>query len=399
MTEKNYKYTIGACFVGYIVQAIINNFAPLLFLTFQSEYGVQLDRIALIVTINFGVQLLVDFATPRVISIIGYRACIVFAHLCAAVGFIGMATLPDILENSYLGLILAVICYAIGGGIIEVLVSPIVESCPTKRKEATMSLLHSFYCWGYVAVIILSTIFFHVFGISNWRVLACIWAIIPLINMILFMKVPMVSLEDENGSQMSTSQLFRMKSFWILMFLMMCAGACEQSVSQWASAFAEMGLGVSKTVGDLAGPMMFAVLMGLSRVVYAKYSEKIKLSKFMLISGLLCIFSYMLASLTTTPIWGLLGCVLTGLSVGIMWPGTFSIAAKTIKSGGAAMFAFMALAGDLGCSIGPGLVGIISDMANNNLKIGILVAIIFPVLFVIAMTLNINIKKHSVQML
>ncbi len=382
--EKNYQKTIYASFVGYVVQAIINNFAPLLFLTFNDIYDISLSKISLLITINFCAQLIVDLASAKFIDKIGYRASMVIAHGTAAVGLAGLAFLPDIMPDPYWGLILCVVIYAIGGGILEVLVSPIVESCPTDNKEGYMSLLHSFYCWGHVAVVILSTIFFTVFGISNWRILAVIWAIVPVINGIAFTKVPIATPEEAAGEKgLSIPQLLKNGLFWIMFIMMICSGASEQGISQWASTFAEKALNMPKAVGDLAGPLSFAILMGCSRAFYAKFSEKIKLDKFMMLSSILCVISYLLASLSGNPILSFIGCALCGLSVGIMWPGTFSLASAGIK-GGTAMFAFYALAGDVGCSAGPTLVGMVTEAFGGDMKTGILAGVIFPAVLILA---------------
>lgn len=377
--RENYNHTIYACYIGYITQAIVNNFAPLLFLTFQSSYQVSLRQLAMLVSVNFGVQLLVDFASSLFVDKIGYRVCMVGAHLLAACGLIGLYLFPTLLPNAFVGILLAVVIYAIGGGLLEVLVSPVVEACPTEKKEAAMSLLHSFYCWGHVLVIICSTIFFTVFGLNNWGIMACIWAVIPLLNAFYFSRVPVPMLVEE-GEGMKVGELVKNGVFWKLFLMMLCAGASEQGMSQWASAFAESSLHISKTVGDLAGPCSFAIMMGLSRACYGKFGESIKLESFMNGSSILCIISYCLASLTSNPVFGLIGCALCGLSVGIMWPGTFSIAAKSLRRGGTAMFALLALAGDLGCGSGPAVVGYISEAWGGSLQKGLLAAIIFPVL-------------------
>lgn len=385
-THLTYKHTIYACFTGYIVQAVINNFVPLLFLTFQSAYGIPLTQITFLVTFNFGLQLVIDLLSASFIDKIGYRASVIIAHIFAAAGLLSLTILPDIMPTPFTGLMASVVIYAVGGGLIEVLISPIMEACPTDNKESAMSLLHSFYCWGHVGVVLFSTIFFRLYGINNWRFMAVIWALIPLANIALFTRVPIASLLPEDEKSMSMKELFGRKVFWLMLLLMICAGACEQAVSQWASTFAEQGLKVSKTVGDLAGPMMFAVLMGISRAVYGKFGEKIKLERFMLGSGFLCLFSYLLISLSASPLLGLIGCGLCGLSVGILWPGTFSISTARIRTGGTAMFALLALGGDIGCSIGPTTVGIASALFENNLRTGILVAALFPALLLIALT-------------
>lgn len=376
--KLTYKNTITSCFIGYIVQAIVNNFVPLLFLTFQNTYHIPLDKITLLVTFNFGVQLLTDLVAGKYVDKIGYRTSIVLAHVLSALGLILLTILPQIM-NPFAGILIAVMVYAVGGGLLEVLVSPIMESCPTDNKESAMSLLHSFYCWGHVGVVLLSTLFFHFAGIGNWRILACIWAIIPIINGILFLKTPMASLLSEDEQEMSTKELFLNKTFWLLILMMLCAGASEQSVSQWSSTFAEQGLRISKTAGDLAGPMTFAILMGLARAFYGKFADKIDLKKFMLGSSLLCILSYLLTSVTTNPFISLIGCAITGLSVGIMWPGTFSTAAASLRTGGTTMFALLALAGDLGCSAGPTLVGFVTNATTGQLHTGIMAAVVFPI--------------------
>ena len=379
----NYNHTMYACFIGYLVQAIVNNFVPLLFLTFQATYNIPLSKITMLVTINFGLQLLIDLLSVSFVDRIGYRASMLLAHICAAVGFLLLTILPEIFSDPFIGLLIAVTIYAIGGGLLEVLVSPVMEACPTDNKEKAMSLLHSFYCWGHVGVVLLSTLFFKLFGIENWKILAVLWAIIPIINTILFTKVPMASLIEEGETGLTIPQLFSKKIFWLFLLIMVCAGASEQSVSQWASTFAEKGLGVSKTIGDLAGPMAFAILMGTARAFYGKYGERINLDLFMIYSGILCVISYLCIALVPSPIFGLIGCALCGLSVGILWPGSFSKASASIRGGGTAMFALMALAGDLGCSSGPTLVGMVSSHFGDSLNVGILSAIIFPILFLI----------------
>lgn len=383
---KNYQQTIYACFLAYIVQAVVNNFAPLLFLTFQTQFHIPLTQITLLVTFNFLLQLIIDFAAIFFVDKIGYRISIVAAHLFAGAGLVGLALFPIIFATPFIALLAAVSLYAIGGGLLEVLVSPIVEACPTDHKEKTMSLLHSFYCWGVVGVVGLSTFFIAFLGIENWPYLAVIWAILPFCNALFFTKVPLRPLVAE-GAGLSIKALFKLKSFWLFLGLMVCAGASEQSVSQWASTFAEKGLHVSKVVGDLAGPLLFAFMMGLSRIFYGKYGHKLALQRFMTISGILCVASYLLIGLSTSAPFGFLGCALSGLAVGIMWPGTFSLTARTIPNGGTALFAYLALAGDLGCSIGPTVVGFVSAVADNQLRFGILGGIIFPVGLVVGVYL------------
>ena len=378
--KDKYQCTMYACFAGYIVQAIVNNFVPLLFLTFEKTYQVPLSQITMLITFNFGIQLLIDLLAARFVDRIGYRVSIVLAHIFSAAGLIGLVILPNLCSSAFIGLLISVVIYAIGGGLIEVLISPIVESCPGDQKEKAMSLLHSFYCWGHVGVVLISTIFFRVFGMENWKIIALIWAFLPVVNGIVFTRVPIASLVEEGETGMTIGDLCRNKIFWILMLMMLCAGASEQSISQWASTFAEQGLGVSKTVGDLAGPMAFAIFMGSARAFYGKWGDQIDLDKFMAGSSTLCILSYLCISLAPSALLSLIGCSVCGFSVGIMWPGSYSKAAAALRNGGTSLFALLALAGDIGCSGGPALVGLVSGLASDNLKKGILVGVVFPVL-------------------
>lgn len=385
--KNQYNKTMIACFVGYIVQAIVNNFTPLLFLFFQKSYHIPISQITLLVTFNFGVQLLVDLLSVRFVDKIGYRISMIMAHVLAAAGLLFLTILPEILPVPFIGILIAVMIYAIGGGLLEVLVSPVVEACPSDNKETAMSLLHSFYCWGHAAVVLISTLFFYVVGIEHWRILAIIWAVIPIGNALVFTKVPIASLLEDGETGLGLKALFQLKIFWILLIMMICAGASEQAVSQWASAFAEQGLGISKAAGDLAGPMAFAVLMGLARLFYGKYGDRINLERFMICSTVLCVLSYLGISLFSVPLLNLICCAVCGLSVGIMWPGTFSKASATLPKGGTAMFALLALGGDVGCAGGPTLVGMVSGALEDNLKMGILAGIIFPIMLLIGIIL------------
>lgn len=392
--RTSYSHTIAASYLGYVTQAVVNNFAPLLFLTFQTQMGLSLEQITLLTTVNFSVQLLVDFLSVKAADRIGYRVCIVAAHLFSAAGLAAIAILPGLMESTYAGLIVAVTLYAIGGGLIEVLVSPIVEACPTEKKEAAMSLLHSFYCWGHVAVVLLSSAFFQLAGIGNWRVMACIWALLPLGNAVYFALVPIRPVVEERR-RMPVRSLFGQKLFWLFLLMMLCAGASEQGMSQWASAFAQSGLGVSKAMGDLAGPCAFAVLMGTSRALYGKYSDRMPLRAVMTASAVLCIACYATAAMSGNVLLALAGCALCGFSVGIFWPGTFSTAVPALPGGGTAMFALLALAGDLGCTTGPTVVGLAAGAAGGRLAAGLGVGMIFPVLMLLCILLLPVFQKRS----
>ncbi|MCD7823752.1 MAG: MFS transporter [Oscillospiraceae bacterium] len=390
--KLSYKNTIYCSYVGYITQAVVNLFAPLLFVTFSSEFGISVSQITLITTLNFLTQLIVDLLSTKIIDKLGYRVCIVAAHIFSAGGLVMLAILPTILPGAYVGLLISVIVYAIGGGLIEVLISPIVEACPTDDKASAMSMLHSFYCWGAVLVILVSTVFFSVFGIENWRIMSCIWAVLPAINAILFTQVPIETL-TEDGSSMKIRDLFSSKIFILFIIMILCAGASELAMSQWSSAFAESGLGVSKAMGDLAGPCLFAVLMGIARVANSKISHKIDILPAMIVSAALCVISYLIAVLSPVPLMSLLGCALCGLSVGVMWPGVFSLASAKFPKGGTALFALLAFAGDVGCTSGPTLVGFVSGLNGDSLKSGLSAAMIFPIVLIICCLALIKLRK------
>ena len=382
MRQLSYRHTIYASYLGYITQAVVNNLVPLLFLVFQDTFGIPLQKITLLITMNFAIQLVVDFLSAKFVDKIGYRPCIVAAHVFAAAGLVGLSVFPYIFSDPFLGLLLSIFLYAIGGGLTEVLISPIVEACPTANNASVMSLLHSFYSWGSVGVIALSTLFLAVFGKASWRILACLWAILPAANAFYFSRVPIAPLVQE-GEGLTIRELFSMRIFWIFVILMIASGASEQAMCQWASAFAEQGLGVSKTIGDLAGPCMFSALMGCARVFHAKFSEKFNLLNFIIGSCVLCIAAYLLASLSPSPVLALIGCGLCGLSVGILWPGVFSLASARCRNGGTAMFALLALAGDLGCSGGPTTVGMAASAFGDNLNLGLLFALVFPIVLIL----------------
>ena len=380
--RKNYQLTLYACYIGYISQAITINLLPLLFVVLQKEFDLTLTQIGFMVTYNFVVQIVVDLLGAKYAETIGYRACVVAAQICCALGLAGLGILPDLFTNSYIGLLTAVTIYAIGAGLIEVLISPMVQALPLPRKEAVMSLLHSFYCWGHAGVVILTTVFFSVFGTQQWRLVTMLWAIIPALNVVLFLISPICYL-TEKGEGMTMGQVLKSKIFWIFALLMICSGASEHAMGQWSSFFAETGLQVSKTLGDLLGPCMFALLMGLSRWFYGTWGEKIPLKKFMTISGILCVASYLGAVLFPVPIVSLICCGLCGLSVGIMWPGVLSLSAEKCPQGGTAMFALLALAGDVGCSAGPSVVSTVTEWFGGELKTGLFAAVLFPLILVV----------------
>lgn len=372
-----YNRTLVACYIGYICQAIINNLLPLLFVTLQRQFSLTVTQIGFMVTYNFFIQLLVDLLAAKYADRLGYRTCLVIAHVSCAVGLSGLAVFPFVLPVPYAGLLLSITIYAVGGGLTEVLLSPIVQALPLKRKESVISVLHSFYCWGHAIVVLLTTLFFSLAGTENWRLICLVWAIVPAANIILCVICPLYPLTEE-GESVPFRTLFGTKIFWVFILMMLCAGAAEHSMVQWSSFFAEEGLQVPKAVGDLLGPCMFSVLMGITRAIYGAFGDRFPLQKILIITSLLCVFSYMVAVFSPIPILSLIGCGFCGISVGLMWPGVFNLSAKYCAKGGTAMFALLALAGDMGCSVGPSLVSSIASLFHGELKSGLLAATVFP---------------------
>lgn len=376
--RKNYKLTMLTCFGSYLTQAAVINFLPLLFITFHDSFGIPLEQITLLVTINFLVQLTVDLLAALYIDRVGYRAGAVASQAFCAAGMILLSFLPDVMPP-FGGLLISVIVYSIGAGLIEVLISPIVESTPADNKETAMSLLHSFYCWGHVMVVLVSTVFFRLFGIGNWRAMALLWAILPVVVGAFFCIVPIDPLIGEGQTGMTWKELGKSRLFWLMVVLMICAGASEHAVSQWASAFAERGLGISKTLGDLAGPLAFAALMGMTRMLHGAKGKKWNIRALLIFSACLCLTSYLMISLIPNPVVNLIGCALCGIAISLIWPCTLTLAAKALPLGGTAMYALLALSGDIGCSSGPTLVGFVSGAFGEDLKTGILAACLFPI--------------------
>ena len=384
MKKLDYNATVRACGYSYIIQGILNNFLPLLFITFRRMYSLNYEQISFLIFLNFGVQMLVDILSAKYVDKLGYRKSVILSMFLTFLGFLLLSVLPNLMSNHYFGIIIPVVIYAVGGGLIETVASPILQACPIDNKDARMSMLHSYYCWGHILTVLVSSVYFYVFGTSNWKWLALFWSLIPFAVMFLFFKVPILSLSD-NGETMEHKKLVGMPIFWIFIVLMFCSGASEQGISQWISSFAEAGLGIDKTVGDIFGTTVFAFFMGCSRLIYAKFSKKINLVRFMIISGIMCAVMYITAAISSSPAFSLASCVLCGLTVGIMWPGIYNISQVAILGGGTGLFAYLALAGDIGCAGGPGLLGMVSSAFSDNLKIGILFASVFPIVFVIMM--------------
>ena len=390
----SYKFTIFFSCMGYFIQAITVNFAPLLFNTFEKEFGTSLSQISLLIAISFATQFTIDFLAARFSDMINLRLTCIIAHVCAFVGMIAFAVLPDILPNAFVGLIISTILAAMGGGFIEVVISPIVEACPTKRKSGMMAFLHSFYSWGLAGITLLSTAFFFVFGVENWRSLLLLWAIIPFIGGIGFCFVPIYKLDGDtrHEDRSQVKPIYKFPIFWLFFGIMLCAGAAEQTTCQWASSFAEKTLGIDKSIGDLLGPFAFALFMGSARVFYALFSSKIHLRNYMRLSAYLCAFSFILVAVSPWPILSLIGCSICGFASGIMWPGTYSLATKRLPYASVSMFALLAFAGDIGCLIGPACAGWIAALFGDNLRVAFIFSVLFPIVMLLLMKLTNNKK-------
>ncbi len=393
--KSNYRATVLAACLGYVVQSVVVNYTPLLFLTFRESFGISFSRLTLLVTVNFVVQLLTDFLSARLVRIFGFRKCLVAAHVFAAAGLGLLSFLPSLIDP-FAAILLSTCVFAVGGGLLEVLVSPLCEACPVKNKTALMSFLHSFYCWGAILCASLSTLFFVLVGTDAWQLLTLLWALLPVLNGVLFCLVPIYENEKEEQEAPGTVALLRRKELWGMLLLMLAAGAAELSVGQWASAFTESALGVSKTMGDLIGVCGFAVMMGLARSLYATpLCLRVPIERAMMLCAALCTAGYLLIALAPSALLGLIGCAVCGFGVGIFWPSTYSFASRRIR-GGTPMFSLLALAGDLGCSVGPTVVGTAADLFGGDLKRGILIATVFPAVLLLGyLILSLSDKKRQ----
>ncbi len=396
-----YKNTLYACYIGYITQAIVVNFMPILFVVFNEDYNISLSSLGTLVLINFVAQIITDIIATRSVDRLGFRRSAVPAHVLSALGLIMFGVLPSVMSNTYIALVISVITFSVGGGLIEVVVSPIVEALPADDNSASMSLLHSFYCWGQLAVVLITTLIIKIFGYGVWKILSVLWAVVPIVNIFMFLKVPLPETCEE--TRVPIKRLIKENGFVIGLILMLGAGAAEQTMAQWVSLFAQKGLGVTKVVGDLLGPCLFALFMAVGRMWYGIKGDKLDLKKALLGCSILCIVCYAVTVFSKNPLLSLIFCALTGFSVSLMWPGTLSYNAACFKNGGAAMFGMMAIFGDIGCSIGPWLAGIVSDNAQKldvlisysqtsgvspeqlGLKAGIFVGIIFPVIMLLGL--------------
>lgn len=392
--KSKYTMTKIACYVGYVVQAVVNNFLPILFIALQNIYGLSYEQLARIILFNFLTQMVTDFITPKILAIIGYRKAAMLAHISASAGLVFLGILPKIMESTYFAIIISMVITAFGSGLIEVILSPMVDMLPTSNKAGSMSILHSFYCWGQAFTIIATTVMVMFFGFEGWANIPIIWAVIPFVNIFSFSFVPIIEPEKDQKTA-SLKQLFQNKSFILFLIMMLCSGAAEITMAQWASMFAQQSLGVSKAVGDLAGPCAFAIFMGAGRIWYANVSHKVSFRKTVIVLSVLCAICYIVVGLCDIPSVALVCCALCGFTVSIFWPGTYAEGSNTFKNGGPVMFSAFAMLGDIGCSLGPWLSGVVAD--GYGLNWGFVASAIFPVLMIISIFLLISNKKYGVK--
>lgn len=394
--KLSYKQTVLTCYISYIASAAANNLVSLLFIIFQDDFGLSNIQLATVVSANFFTQIILDLIGAKYVDKVGYRPIALIGSAFLVIGLISIGLIPMIISNTFVALCIASVIYAIGSGLNEVIISPIIEALPGEQKEAAMSILHSFYCWGHVGVVLLSTLYFVVVP-DKWFILPMLWAIVPLISLILFTSVPIRILNEDSESQsLPFSTLFKNKLFWLFCLLMLCGGAAEQCMSQWSSFFAESELGVSKLIGNLLGPCFFALMMAITRTIYGKYSEKMPLISALLLSSIITVAGYLMSSLIPNPYIALIGCGIVGVGVGLYWPGVLSVSSNAIPAGGASMFALLALFGDLGCSVGPQLTAVVSEIFGGRLKAGLFASIIFPIVIGVSMFLYIKRKRMKV---
>ena len=414
MKKISYKSTLAACCTCSVSQAVINNLSTLLFVVFNEKLGVSLAQISLLIALNFVIQIVIDLSSTFFVDRIGYRPCILVATAMSALGVICLGALPAVMDNKFTALLISTVMCGFGAGLIEVISSPIVDAIPGEEKVKFMGLLHSFYCWGHALVIILSTVFFVTVGIDNWVLLPIIWSIVPLTSFVMFTFVPICSL-SEDSVKSPIRHLVKQKSFWLFLIIMLCGGACEMGMAQWASMFAEKALGVSKSVGDLLGPCAFALCMGIGRLLLSKFGDRLRLERWLLGSFSLCLICYLTTALVPSPIIGLIGCAICGFTVAMLWPGTLTIGSKRLPHSGTAMFALFALAGDVGCTAGPNVIGLISDAivargitldsgifagdsTTIGMKVGMLCAAVFPIIAIITCLFLIKPDKKKTEL-
>lgn len=391
--KLSYKATKISCYAGIANQAVIVNFAPLLFVVFARNFGLTMSQLASIITVNFVAQIIVDVLGVKYISKIGYRKILVSSQITSAIGFILMGILPFIMDP-YWGIIIATICYAIGSGLTEVILSPVIEALPGEGKVSSMTFLHSFYCWGHLYTVLFATLYFNIFGVENWRYLSFYWALLPIITAFVFMKAPIVTLDEKVKEKTRLRDIFSSLTFWIFMILMVSSGAGEQSMAQWASMFAQESLKVSKNVGDILGPSIFALTMAISRILYGKIGEKMGIEKSLILYAGLGIFSFLTATVFKNPYINLLGCGICGFSLGVMWPVVLSFGAKKFPAGGTAIFALFSVAGDIGCSFGPELVARVTEI--TTFKTGLMSGAIFPATILILTSILLIKRKNRI---
>lgn len=390
-----YKSTIRACYIGNLVGALVTNLSPLLFVILMGSYNLSFEQVGRLVLINFFTQIIADLAFSKPVDTYGVRPFITLGHALVFIGFVMFAFSPRLFPHSpYTGLMLATVVFSCGGGLLELLLSAIVQAVPSDAKAAAMSLLHSFYAWGFIVVVVLTFLMLKLFGSANWPWLFLIWSLVPLFNFFNFLRVPLPpQVPDEHRT--STRVLASTPFFIFVVLGIALGGAAEVSMSQWTSAYAETTLGLSKQTGDLLGLCLFAGLLGLGRVLYGTYGKRFDIWRVMFLGSLFAAGCYLVAALSQHPIVSLVACAFCGLGVALLWPGSVTNAAHRFPFAGASMFAILAAGGDTGAAVGPWLLGLIADQIPTDfplspLRVGMVIGTLFP----LAMAGCLLIQRH-----
>ena len=381
---QNYKITKYTCYLFYVLQGTLLNLTPLLFVPLMEQYGLSYMKLGALASVNFATQLIVDIVLSKLTDKHRYRISLRLSASAAFIGYMIFAWAPGRLGDPYTWLLIGTVVYSIGAGLMEITISPLIHALPDKAKGKSMAILHSFYAWGVVLTVIVSTSVLAIIGRDKWNFIVTGWLIVPVIGFILSCIMPVP--KPESGENERTAGSFRIliKPAFILFLAMIFFGSCAEAVmTQWSSAFLERAVGLDKLIGDIAGMSMFALMLGLCRMASAALDKKISLSTYMMLGTIGAVICYIIVSVSNVAAVSLIFCALTGFMVGMLWPGTLVLAADAFPKAGAWLFAYLAVAGDLGGVFGPWITGAIADRSGLNAGLG--AAAIFPVIGLICM--------------
>lgn len=410
LTAKSYQLTTISCFVGIFCQAVSSNITAILFIPLMTLYGLSYVHLGLLVGINFTTQVLVDIIASRLVDRYGFRVFVLPSDILAVIGLVLFGLTPVLFDNILTGLVFSTIIFSASCGLQEVMLSPIVNAIPHNDKGPAMALMHSFYAWGQVATIIITTLFLFFFGIENWQVIVFLWALVPLVNFFMFLAAPFPGVIHEN--QRMTMRDLILKPFYLVALLAIMGGAATELVmNQWSSTFSEKVLELPKVTGDILGMCGFAVFLGLGRVLYGRYGSKINMNNVLVGSAAAAVVCYIAVAISPLPAISLAACAVCGLAASLLWPGTLVITAEKYPLAGAWIFAILAAAGDIGAASGPFAAGVITDLTRQMpsilqfaaslqllpdqfaIRIAILLSAIFP-LFTLACHWFLKQRQH-----